>query len=139
MIKRRVQPWKGLPYLGMLILYRVRTILVHMKNITLSAPQEAIERGRRVASSRNTTLNELFRDWLEQLGEGELREQSYRRQMERLTERVRTGGRKFTREEMNERLGTSGVSWKDQTMIHAPGLCRVQRGKIQIGWRNRFL
>lgn len=81
----------------------MRTILVHMKNITLSAREQAIERGRQVANSRNTTLNELFRDWLEQLGEGELREQAYRRQMERLTERVQTGGRKFTREEMNER------------------------------------
>lgn len=79
------------------------TILVRMKNITLSAKEEAIERGRQVAKSRNTTLNELFRDWLEQLGEGELREQTYRQQMERLTRRVRVGGRKFTREEMNER------------------------------------
>ena len=74
-----------------------------MKNITLSARKEAIDRGRQVANSRNTTLNEMFRDWLEQLSEGELREQAYRRQMERLTKQVRTGGRKFTREEMNER------------------------------------
>lgn len=74
-----------------------------MKNITLSARDEAIERGRQVARSRNTTLNELFRDWLEQLGDGELREQAYRQQMERLRGRVRTGGRKFSREEMNER------------------------------------
>ena len=74
-----------------------------MRNITLSAQEEAIERGRQVARSRNTTLNELFRNWLAQLGEGELREQTYRHQMERLMEQVRTGGRKFTREEMNER------------------------------------
>jgi hypothetical protein len=74
-----------------------------MKNITLSAREEAIERGRQYANSRNTTLNELFREWLERLGEGELLEHVYRQQMERLSERVRTGGRKFTREEMNER------------------------------------
>jgi hypothetical protein len=74
-----------------------------MKNITLSAREEAIERGRQVAINRNTTLNELFRDWLEQLGEGSLREQSYRQQMERFKGRVRVGGRTFTREEMNER------------------------------------
>ena len=74
-----------------------------VKGITLSAREGAIERARRVANSRNTTLNVLFRDWLEQLGEGELCEQAYRRQMEKLTERVQTGGRKFTREEMNER------------------------------------
>jgi len=74
-----------------------------VKNITLSAREEAIERGRQVARSRNTTLNELFRDWLEQLGEGEALEHAYRQQMERLRTRVRTGGRKFSREEMNER------------------------------------
>jgi len=74
-----------------------------MKNVTLSASEESIERGRRLASSRHTTLNELFRNWLDQLGEGELREQAYRQQMESLKGRVRVGRRRFTREEMNER------------------------------------
>lgn len=74
-----------------------------MKNITLSAREEAIQRGRDVARTRHTTLNELFRNWLEQLGEGELQEQAYRQQMKHLQGRVRVGGRKFTREEMNER------------------------------------
>ncbi len=74
-----------------------------MKNITLSASEEAIEQGRRVARSRNTTLNELFRNWLNLLGEGELREKNYRRQMEQLVDRIEVGGRKFSREEMNER------------------------------------
>ena len=73
-----------------------------MKNITLSAPEHAIERGRQVARSQKTTLNGLFRDWLDQLGEGELREQAYFQQMDRLKGRVRVGSRKFTREEMNE-------------------------------------
>lgn len=81
----------------------MHTILVHMKNITLSAKEEAIEKGRQVARSRKTTLNELFRDWLEQLDEGELREHAYHRQMDRMEGRVRVGCRKFTREEMNER------------------------------------
>lgn len=74
-----------------------------MKNITLSASEEAIERGRLVARSRKTTLNGLFRNWLEQLGEGDLREIAYREQMARMSGRVRVGSRKFTREEMNER------------------------------------
>lgn len=74
-----------------------------MKNITLSAREEAIERGRAVARIRKTTLNGLFRDWLEQLGEGELREQAYHQQMDRMTGRVRVGRRTWTREEMNER------------------------------------
>lgn len=74
-----------------------------MKNITLSAREELIESGRRVASSRKTTLNGLFREWLGQLGEGELREKVYVQHMEQLGKRIRVGGRKFTREEMNER------------------------------------
>lgn len=73
-----------------------------MKNITLSAPEDAIERGRKVARSQKTTLNGLFRSWLNQLGEGELREQAYLQQMDRVRARVRVGQRKFTREEMNE-------------------------------------
>ena len=74
-----------------------------MKNITLSANEEAIERARQVARDRKTTLNGLFRNWLEQLGEGELRAQAFDQQMNRLEGRIRVGGRKFTREEMNER------------------------------------
>jgi len=74
-----------------------------MKNITLSANEEDIERARQVARNQKTTLNELFRNWLEQLGEGELREQAFYQQMNRLEGRIRVGRRKFTREEMNER------------------------------------
>ena len=81
----------------------LHTKTVHMKNITLSAREEAIKRGRQVASTRHTTLNELFRNWLEQLGEGELREQAYREQMADLSNRIQVGDRKFSRDEMNER------------------------------------
>jgi hypothetical protein len=35
-----------------------------MKNITLSAPDEIIERARIYAKSHNTTLNQLMRDYL---------------------------------------------------------------------------
>jgi len=73
-----------------------------MKNVTLSAPEDAIERGREVARSQKTTLNGLFRSWLNQLDEGELRAQAYLQQMNRMQGRVRVGRRKFTREEMNE-------------------------------------
>jgi len=72
-----------------------------LKNITLSADDAAIERVREVARSRNTTLNELFRDWLEIVGGQEARAEAYRALMDRL--RHVNAGRKFTREEMNER------------------------------------
>lgn len=74
-----------------------------MKNITLSAKDELIDRAREVARERNTTLNQMFRDWLETLDPGKLRVQEYNELMERLTKRVKPGKRKFTREEMNER------------------------------------
>jgi hypothetical protein len=74
-----------------------------MKNITLSAREELIESGRKVALSRKTTLNGLFREWLEQLGDGELRKKVYLQHMEELGKRIRVGSRKFNREEMNER------------------------------------
>jgi len=81
---------------------RVHSFFV-MKNITLSASEEAIERRRQVARNRKTTLNGLFRNWLEQLGESELREQAFHQQMTRLEGRIRVGHRKLSREEMNER------------------------------------
>lgn len=82
--------------------FSVRTKVVCMKNITLSAHESLIDAGRKVAMSRKTTLNALFREWLSKLGEGELREQAYLQHMDELSKHVRVGGRKFTREEMNE-------------------------------------
>jgi hypothetical protein len=35
-----------------------------MRNITLSADEELIEGARRRAAAENTTLNNLFREWL---------------------------------------------------------------------------
>ena len=72
-----------------------------MKNITLSAEEELIQKARRVAQQRATSLNELFRSWLRELsGEG-VASKNYDRLMERLGKR--RSGRSFSREEMNER------------------------------------
>jgi len=81
-----------------------RTIIVYtipVKNITLSADPTAIERGREVARDENRTLNEAFREWLDWYGSRRVT----REQVEALYERLRyvNAGRKFTREEMNER------------------------------------
>ena len=74
-----------------------------MRNITLSADEDLIDEARRHASSKNTTLNAQFRLWLEgYVG----RERQAARAMETVRElqgKISTGGRKFTREEMNER------------------------------------
>ena len=74
-----------------------------MKNITLSADEGLIEAARERARAEHTTLNEQFRLWLADYAR---REQQAQRAMEMIRElrgQVRTGGRKFTRDEMNER------------------------------------
>ena len=73
------------------------------KNITLSAEDAAIERAREVARSRRTTLNAAFREWLKVYGNGDSpsKAEEFRALMERL--RYVDAGRKFTRDEMNER------------------------------------
>jgi hypothetical protein len=73
-----------------------------MRNITFTADEGLIEAAREQAAADNTTLNEQFRRWLEQYA----RKRQAARAMEsvdRMRAYVRTGGRKFTREQMNER------------------------------------
>jgi hypothetical protein len=73
-----------------------------MKNITFSADERLIEAARQQAALDQTTLNEQFRKWLEQYAQR--RQASIAMEsVERLSSYVRTGGRKFTREQMNER------------------------------------
>lgn len=73
------------------------------KNITLSADERLIEAAREQASEERSTLNAEFRRWLEQYAGRRDRAASYLAMMEDLRTRVDTGGRKFTRDEMNER------------------------------------
>ncbi len=72
-----------------------------MKNITFSADESLIEQARRQAMLENTTLNELFRTWLERYVAQPAAAESYAALMTELAH-VRAGGR-FSREEMNER------------------------------------
>lgn len=72
-----------------------------MKNVTLSADEDLIERGREYARNRKSTLNALFREWLSTL----VAQQDAERRLADLDLRIgyaRSGG-KFTREEMNAR------------------------------------
>lgn len=74
-----------------------------MKNITLSADDHLIEAARARARSEQTTLNEQFRRWLADYVRQEQQTDSAMALIEELRGQVRTGGRKFTRDEMNER------------------------------------
>lgn len=73
-----------------------------MKNITLSAPEELIEQARQKAAAKGSSLNQEFREWLRsQTTSGEELAADYGRLMKRLS--YVNAGRRFTREEMNER------------------------------------
>ena len=74
-----------------------------MKNITLSADEGLIEEARRIAVSRSTTLNAEFRQWLGDYVGRKLRADRALETLRELSSTIDTGGRKFTREEMNER------------------------------------
>lgn len=74
-----------------------------MRNVTFSADERLIEAARDRARRERTTLNEEFRRWLETYA---LRENLAHSAMEVIADlqtSLRTGGRRFTRDEMNER------------------------------------
>ncbi len=76
----------------------VYTVIVR-KKITFNADKSDIDLARQEARSQNTRHG-LFRDWLKWIV-GRVRARKYRAMMERL--RYADAGRKFTRDEMNER------------------------------------
>ena len=73
-----------------------------MRNITLSADEALIEGARRRAEAENTTLNNLFREWL--AGYAQLRRLSAE-DVQRTAASAGhfRAGRRFTRDERNER------------------------------------
>ena len=72
-----------------------------MKNITLSADERLIELAREEARARKTTLNALFREWLEEISRSEERRKKAEEVICRMSN-YNSGGR-FTRDQMNER------------------------------------
>ncbi len=76
-----------------------------MKNITLSAKEEAIEKARRVAVRNHSTLNQMFREWLETFNNQRLTDEGVSDKLNSIWEQanyVRVG-KKLSRNEMNER------------------------------------
>lgn len=72
-----------------------------MKNVTLSADEDLIEKARSVARRQRRTLNAAFREWLEIYAADDADVQSFDALMREL--RSVNSGRHFSREEMNER------------------------------------
>lgn len=74
-----------------------------MKNITLSADEQLIEAARARAATEHTTLNAQFRLWLAAYGRKQQRVDTAMETIRNLQHNLSTGGRKFSRDEMNER------------------------------------
>ncbi|HEV2687482.1 MAG TPA: DUF6364 family protein [Bryobacteraceae bacterium] len=75
-----------------------------MMNVTLSIDDEVIQRARRKAESMGTSVNQLIRDYLEQLaGKSDLTADA--EEFERLSRLAQGDSRgwKFNREELHER------------------------------------
>ncbi len=82
----------------------VHYVRVHypcMKNVTLSADEHLLQQARKIAHSRNRTLNAEFRLWLEHYTAEAGTAEDYAALMASLRH-IRSGG-KYTREAMNER------------------------------------
>ena len=72
-----------------------------VKNVTLTAEDELIERARHVAHSQHKTLNVAFREWLQEYVTQDSATADYDALMAKLSHAHSTGP--YTREEMNER------------------------------------
>ncbi|MEX2517256.1 MAG: hypothetical protein WD572_10185 [Gammaproteobacteria bacterium] len=74
-----------------------------MKNITLSAEDRLIEAARAKAREQHTTLNAEFRRWLAEYVQQQQQAETALALIADLQKKARTGGRHFSRDEMNER------------------------------------
>jgi hypothetical protein len=74
-----------------------------MRNITLSADERLIEAARERARAEHTTLNEEFRRWLAEYARQKQKAETAMSVVRQMRKYVRTGGRRFSRDEMNER------------------------------------
>lgn len=72
-----------------------------LKNITLSADEKLIKKAREKSQREHTTLNENFRKWLRRFINSDKNNFNYDKLMENL--KYVNPGRKFKREELNER------------------------------------
>jgi hypothetical protein len=72
-----------------------------VKNITLSADEDLIERARQIARAQHKTLNAAFREWLTQFTASAGDAQGFDALMKRM--KHVDAGKHFSRDELNER------------------------------------
>lgn len=82
-------------------LHETRVNNLIMKNITFTADESLIEKARKKARRENSSLNKRFREWLKHYATDDLSKEKYKDLMQKLD--YAKPGRKFTRDEMNER------------------------------------
>ncbi|MGH8552278.1 MAG: hypothetical protein ACRERS_03205 [Methylococcales bacterium] len=69
----------------------------------MSADENLIEAARERARAENTTLDEQFQRWLKEYVTREKQAEEAMAVIQELRGKLRTGGRKFSRDELNER------------------------------------
>ncbi len=74
-----------------------------MIDVTLSADEKLIEAAQQRAEAEQTTLNEKFQLWLKNYVRNEQQAAEAMRVIRELQGTIFTNGRKFSRDEMNER------------------------------------
>lgn len=76
-----------------------------MKNITLSVSEETLREVRKIAAERETTVNALVREYLEQLAANKARRARLRREIAKFAAKsgARVGRIKWSRDEAHER------------------------------------
>lgn len=72
-----------------------------LRNVTFSAEERLIQKARSRAMLEHQSLNALFRKWLEEYAKNQDEGIDYRQIMKKLS--YVTVGRKFSRDELNER------------------------------------
>ena len=72
-----------------------------LKNITLSAEEELIQKARQKAQKERKTLNATFRRWLSQYVNAGLNSSEYKSLMKSLD--YASPGKTFSKDELNER------------------------------------
>lgn len=74
-----------------------------VKDITLSVDENLVEAALEQAHAEHTTLDNLFQVWLKDYVQRKRQANVAIQTMRELQGRISTGGRKLTRDEMNER------------------------------------
>ena len=76
-----------------------------MKNITLSVDEDVLATVRRYATERNSSVNQLVREYLTRISERQDRARQARQHIRRLSNRskARLGSKSWSRDELHER------------------------------------